>query len=87
METLRFEGNGSVQKLVGHRVNTVFEGGRMSFEPIPDSYWELEADLVLLAMGFLGPEKEGVIAQLGIELDARGNVVKDELATRPAPVG
>ncbi|HET9199442.1 MAG TPA: glutamate synthase subunit beta [Dehalococcoidia bacterium] len=78
METLRFEGNGSVQKLVGHRVNTVFENGRMSFEPIPDSLWELEADLVLLAMGFLGPEKDGVIAQLDVELDGRGNVVKDE---------
>jgi glutamate synthase (NADPH/NADH) small chain len=78
METLRFEGNGSVQKLVGHQVNTLFENGRMTFEPIPDSDWELEADLVLLAMGFLGPEKDGVITQLGIELDGRGNVVKDE---------
>jgi glutamate synthase (NADPH/NADH) small chain len=78
METLRFEGNGSVQKLVGHRVNTLFENGRMTFEPIPDSDWELEADLVLLAMGFLGPEKDGVLAQLGVDTDARGNVVKDE---------
>jgi glutamate synthase (NADPH/NADH) small chain len=78
METLRFEGNGSVQKLVGHRVNTLFENGRMRFEPIPDSDWELEADLVLLAMGFLGPEKDGVLAQLGVDTDARGNVAKDE---------
>jgi glutamate synthase (NADPH/NADH) small chain len=50
----------------------------MVFKPIPDSEFEMECDLVLLAMGFLGPEKDGVVGQLGIELDARGNVKKDE---------
>jgi glutamate synthase (NADPH/NADH) small chain len=36
------------------------------------------ADLVLLAMGFLGPEKEGLLAELGVKLDERTNVVADE---------
>ncbi len=39
---------------------------------------ELKADLALLALGFLGPEKEGMIAELGVELDSRGNVQADE---------
>jgi glutamate synthase (NADPH/NADH) small chain len=39
---------------------------------------ELPADLVLLAMGFVGPEQPGLVEQLGVELDARGNVVRDD---------
>ncbi|MDP9417301.1 MAG: glutamate synthase subunit beta [Actinomycetota bacterium] len=39
---------------------------------------ELPADLVLLAMGFLGPQRAGFLEQLGVELDSRGNVVRDE---------
>ena len=42
------------------------------------SEFELEADLVLLAMGFLHPEHEGMLSDAGIELDGRGNVVTDE---------
>ncbi|MEQ8819750.1 MAG: glutamate synthase subunit beta [Sumerlaeia bacterium] len=48
--------------------------GRMGFEKIPGSEFEMAADLVLLAMGFVHPEKEGPIEQAGCELDARGNV-------------
>ena len=44
---------------------------------IPGTEFTIEADLVFLAMGFLGPEKEGVLKELGIELDARGNVKTD----------
>ena len=44
------------------------------FEPVAGSEQVIDADLVLLAMGFLHPEHEGVVAQLGAELDARGNV-------------
>ena len=49
------------------------------FEPIPGSEFTLDADLVLLAMGFLGPVRNGMIEQLGLELDARGNVATDGL--------
>ncbi|CAB4937332.1 unannotated protein [freshwater metagenome] len=44
------------------------------FGPVPGTERELKADLVLLAMGFVHPEQEGVVEQLGCELDARGNV-------------
>jgi glutamate synthase (NADPH) small chain len=47
------------------------------FEPVVGSEREIPAQLVLLAMGFTGPEQEGVVAQLGLELDGRGNVARD----------
>ncbi|MEX2237930.1 MAG: glutamate synthase subunit beta [Dehalococcoidia bacterium] len=78
VETLCFVGDKGVERLEGHRVELVPDNGRLAFKPIPESQWELEADLVLLAMGFLGPEKEGVLSQLGVALDGRGNVGKDE---------
>ena len=61
------------------------EGGRPVFEPVPGSEFELPCELVLLAMGFLGAERRGVVGELGLELDARGNVaVRRELADQPA---
>ena len=53
------------------------ENGRVSFSPLPDSEFELEADLVLLAMGFLGPKRDGLLGQLGVTLTDRGNVAGD----------
>ena len=47
------------------------------FEPIPGTEFTLDADLVLLAMGFTGPVKSGMLEQLGVTLDARGNVATD----------
>ena len=44
---------------------------------VPGSAFELEADLVLLAMGFLGPEKDGLLAQLGVAMTDRGTVAVD----------
>ena len=44
------------------------------FKPIPGTEFEIEADLVLLAMGFVHPVHEGMIKNLGLELDPRGNV-------------
>ena len=44
---------------------------------IEGSEFELDADLVLLAMGFLHPEHEGMLSDAGIDLDARGNVMTD----------
>jgi glutamate synthase (NADPH/NADH) small chain len=52
-----------------------FSGGR--FEPVPGTERELRCDLVLLAMGFTGAERGGLIDGLGVELDARGNVARD----------
>jgi glutamate synthase (NADPH/NADH) small chain len=48
-----------------------------TFQPIEGTEREIEAELVLFAMGFLGPEKPGLIEQLGVELDERGNVKRD----------
>jgi glutamate synthase (NADPH) small chain len=48
------------------------------FEEVPGTERELPADLVLLAMGFLGPEREGMISELGVQLDGRGNVAVDD---------
>ena len=63
--------------VTGLRLDEVrFEDGR--FVPVEGSERVLDADLVLLAMGFLHPQREGVVEQLGVELDARGNVVRDD---------
>ena len=52
------------------------------FEAVAGTEREIPADLVLLAMGFTGPEQGGLLEQLGVELDARGNVARDD-AYRP----
>ena len=46
----------------------------MTMVEIPGSEFQLKADLVLLAMGFVGPKRDGLLEQSGISLDARGNV-------------
>jgi glutamate synthase (NADPH/NADH) small chain len=61
--------NGNVQKLHAVRV-----GPAPKFEPIPGTEFTMDVDLVLLAMGFLGPVKNGLVEQLGVDLDQRGNV-------------
>jgi glutamate synthase (NADPH/NADH) small chain len=53
------------------------EGPAAGFKPIPGTEREIPAELVTLAMGFLGPQREGLLDQLGVELDQRGNVVRD----------
>ena len=74
--TKSFSGsNGRVEKLHAVRVEwTPGENGRYNMEEVPGSEFEVETDLVLLAMGFLHPQHEGMLTQLGVELDARGNV-------------
>ena len=52
-------------------------GGPLKIEEVPGTARELPADLVLLAMGFLGPEKPGLLGELGVKLDGRGNVAVD----------
>ncbi|MFN7086473.1 MAG: glutamate synthase subunit beta [Burkholderiales bacterium] len=72
--TKRFEGrNGQVEKLVAARVE--WKDGRM--QEIPGSEFEMPADLVLLAMGFVGPLQSGLLAELGVAKDARSNVLAD----------
>lgn len=56
---------------------TEVERGADGFTPVPDSERELPAQLVLLAMGFLGPQAQGLVEQLGVDLDERSNVVRD----------
>jgi glutamate synthase (NADPH/NADH) small chain len=56
------------------RLHAVRVGPPPGFEPIPDSEFALEVDLVLLALGFTGPVQGGMLDQLGVALDSRGNV-------------
>jgi glutamate synthase (NADPH/NADH) small chain len=70
------ESNGHVTALDCVRVDWVKDNtGRMQLQEIEGSEFQLKADLVLLAMGFLGPRKAGMIDQSGVELDGRGNVL------------
>jgi glutamate synthase (NADPH/NADH) small chain len=71
------DGSGAVRALRGHEVRSVTVDGRPAFEKVEDSDFELPCELVLLAMGFLGAERHGVVAELGLELDARGSVAAD----------
>ena len=48
------------------------------FEPVPGSEKAIDAELVLLAMGFTGPVRSGMLEQFGVALDARGNVATDD---------
>ena len=64
-------------KVSGLRLSEVrLEDGR--FVPVDGTEQVLPAQLILLAMGFTGPEKAGVVEQLGVDLDARGNIVRDD---------
>jgi glutamate synthase (NADPH/NADH) small chain len=78
--TQRFSGDdqGRVKKLHGSKVELVQQNGTMSFEPIAGSEFEMDADLVLLAMGFVGPERKGLVTDFGVKLTDRGNVARDE---------
>ena len=77
--TKAFSGsNGRVEELQAVRVSwTTGEDGRPKMEEIPGSDFVVETDLVLLAMGFLHPEHDGMLSQLGVGLDGRGNVQVD----------
>jgi len=68
---------GHVKALKGVQVEQKIENGRLTFAPVAGTEFELKADLVLLAMGFTGPERPGLVTELGVELNARGNVKRD----------
>ncbi len=65
-------GNGVLQKLHGARVEFVRENGRLAMKEVPGSEFEEGVDLLLLAMGFVGPERY-LLEQLGVEVTERGN--------------
>jgi glutamate synthase (NADPH) small chain len=75
VNTVRFSGDadGNVAKLHGVRV-----GPAPKFEAIPGSEFEMDVDLVLLAMGFTGPVRAGMLDELGVAIDGRGNVTTNE---------
>jgi len=82
VSTTAFHGNeaGHVVGLAGVRV-----GPPPKFEPVAGSEFYLECDLVLLAMGFVGPVRSGLLGQLGVKLDQRGNVATDETYMSSVP--
>jgi glutamate synthase (NADPH/NADH) small chain len=69
---------GRVTALRAANVETVNRNGQLQFNPIDGSETEIKADLVLLAMGFLGPERGGMLDQLGVRMTDRGTVWRDE---------
>jgi glutamate synthase (NADPH/NADH) small chain len=79
VSTTEFVGDarGRVRGLNGVTVMPVQENGRMTFKPVPGSEFTLECELVLLAMGFTGPERSA-IDQLGVKLTDRGTVSRDD---------
>jgi glutamate synthase (NADPH/NADH) small chain len=88
ISTKRFSGvNGHVTTLHAVRLQwgPADSTGRPAMREVPGSEFEIEADLVLLAMGFLHPEHGGMLAELGVDLDARGNVTTTnaKMTSRP----
>jgi glutamate synthase (NADPH/NADH) small chain len=80
VSTQRFSGDeqGRVRALHAVKVEMARRDGRVSFETVAGSEFQLPAELVLLAMGFLGPERGPLVTELGLELTERGNVRRDE---------
>ncbi len=81
IQTTKLTGeNGVLKQLHAVRLNWVPNpaGGPPKPEPIPGTEFTIDADLILLAMGFVGPEKNTMLAQLGVKLTERGNVWADE---------
>lgn len=77
--TRAFSGDeaGNVRKLHAVRLEWVKENGKQVMREIPGSEFTIDTDLVLLALGFVGPEKGGLLAQLDVQLTDRGNVAVD----------
>ena len=87
LATQRFSGDdhGSVRKLHATTVEMTRTNGRVDFSPVPGSEIEMEADLVLLALGFVGPETNGVLGGLGVKMTDRGTVWRDDRWMTSAP--
>jgi glutamate synthase (NADPH/NADH) small chain len=77
-EAFSGDGSGRVTALHASEARIVREAGSVRVEKVPGSEFELKADLVLLAMGFTGPERAGLLAELDVRLTERGTVWRDE---------
>ncbi|MGH7865650.1 MAG: FAD-dependent oxidoreductase, partial [Candidatus Binataceae bacterium] len=88
INTKRFIGgaNGNVTKLVAIRLRWVRSDGRMVMEEIAGSEFEIDCELVLLALGFLGPEPDTIVSELGLKLDQRGNIACENYQSSVAGV-
>jgi len=84
-QRLTGDAGGRVTQLHGVKVDMVREGGRLDFKPVAGSEFTLDVDLVLLAMGFVGPERAGPIEELGLTLTERDNVARDANWMTSAP--
>lgn len=80
VNTLEFLGDdqGNLRGLRAVEVVSAIVDGRPSFEAVEGSEFELACELVLLSMGFVGPEQGGLLDQLGVAIDERGNVARDD---------
>ena len=77
--TRRFMGAGErVSQLCGCEVTWTQSGGKWKMAEVPDSDFQMDVDLVLLAMGFLHVVREGLVEKFGLQCDANGNLVTDE---------
>jgi len=77
--TKRFTGDetGRVRQLHAVEVERTVRDGRVAFTEMPGTEFTMDVDLVLLAMGFTGPERPGLLEELGVRLTERGNVWTD----------
>jgi glutamate synthase (NADPH/NADH) small chain len=79
LSTKRFTGKeGHVKRLEAIRVDWTSDDGKHVMKEVPGSEFSIDCDLVLLALGFTGPERKGPIEQLGLKLTDRGNVLADD---------
>jgi glutamate synthase (NADPH/NADH) small chain len=83
VNTVRFVGDDKGRVSGLDCVKAELKGGK--FEPVPGTEFHIEADLVLFAMGFVHPEHEGMLAELGVKLDGRGNVQIDQNCMTSVP--
>ena len=83
--SLAGDASGRVTALHGHRVNRVVSGGRITFEAVAGSAFEMRADLVLLAMGFAGCEKGRLLEELGVRIGERDTVWRDDRGMTSVP--
>jgi glutamate synthase (NADPH/NADH) small chain len=79
VSTERFVGDahGRVTAIQAVRGEMLREAGRLRFVALPESGFDVKADLVLLAMGFLGPERGSLLSDLGVRMTERGTVWRD----------
>jgi glutamate synthase (NADPH/NADH) small chain len=79
VSTQQFLGeNGRVKALQAVQIEAVRRDGRMHFNAVPGSEFEIKADLVLLAMGFVGADKNRLLADLGVSMTERGTVRRSD---------